>query len=112
MCGLLQNHVLPAIQVAQKVVPVGTGDSGVERDAHVNAVGMLTESLLFYISSHEMYHSSGTAADGTCVSLDVTESLDELLHTRVVPLLEVMMLSGHDPLPLCAQKILAALLPR
>lgn len=98
--------------MAQQVVPVGISNKGVQWDAALNTVGFLTESLMFYISSHEMYHSSGTAADRTCFTLDVTDSLDELLHSKVVPLLEVMILCGQDPMPLYAQKILAALLPR
>jgi hypothetical protein len=101
------------LQVAQKAVSQAADASGGPRDARVNAARMLTELLMFYISRTDMYRSGGgkptSAAAGPA---DISQPLDELLSTRVAPLLQSMMLSGCDPMPLYAQKVLATLLPR
>jgi hypothetical protein len=103
-CGLL-------IQVADKVLMERDGN-GAPWDARVNAARMLTELLMFFLSRRDMYSSSNCHIKCANRVVDVTDRLDDLLRTRVAPLLRRMMLSDSDPMPLYAQKILATLLSR
>lgn len=100
--------------MAHKVLSGTSDNQGVLFDARVNAARMLTELLMFYISRHDMYcsNTSTISSNSAEFPMDITKPFDNLLTTKVLPLLQRMMLSGSDPMPLYAQKVLAALLPR
>ena len=70
----------------------------------INATRLLTELLMVYLSRVE--------AAGRGDSGDVTAALEDLLQSGALPLLHRMMMSGRDPMPLYAQKVLASLLLR
>jgi len=98
------------VQVTLSALDEGGGTG----DMRINAARLLTELLMVYMSRNELYrcggYGGGGGADGD--GDDVTAPLDSLLHARVVPLLHRMMMSGCDPMPLYAQKVLATLLTR
>eukprot|EP00892_Ulva_mutabilis_P008231 jgi/Ulvmu1/5780/UM025_0034.1 len=85
-------------------------DEGGLGDMRINATRLLTELLMVYISRPELYRGGSYGGDGS--GGDVSAALDSLLQARVVPLLHRMMMSGRDPMPLYAQKVLATLLGR
>lgn len=106
-------------RVRLQVTHVALDENGAG-DMRINATRLLTELLMVYLSRPELYRAgslgSGSGFAGAAGveggGGDVTAALDSLLHTRAVPLLHRMMMSGCDPMPLYAQKVIASLLLR
>lgn len=86
-----------------QVTNAALDDSG-SGDMRINATRLLTELLMVYLSRVE---AVGRGDGG-----DVTAALEDLLQSGALPLLHRMMMSGRDPMPLYAQKVLASLLLR
>lgn len=100
------------MQAAHEML-VSCHESDFPKDACYNMARMLTELLMFYVT-----HKVPDVSDATLYAPAdrstgaVPQLLEDVLSEQVFPLLKLMMQSGWDPLPLYAQKVLAALLIR
>lgn len=112
-CDAVVEHLMPALCQVTAVLLDPSEDAEEMKDLRVNAARMLADVLMFFVNHPDLYQGCSAPAAGTCgvVGKDMTKKLDAMLTGKIMPLLPSLM-AERDPMPLYAQKVLAALLPR